>query len=182
MNKIFVTSDTHFGHTNILLYCARPFENVTQMNESLIERWNAVVTNGDIVYHLGDFAFMKAELIIPNIISRLNGRIKLIPGNHDRQMKKLSHTFEGVTAFERLSPLEKVEIEGRHFVLCHFPLEEWENQKYDFIHLHGHTHGNTGGHNAQIKSNRFDVGVDVYGCPIPIGQDMTPLLNPKGWA
>lgn len=52
----FFTSDTHFGHVNIILYCNRPFASVLEMNEQVIARWNDRVGPRDTVYHLGDFA------------------------------------------------------------------------------------------------------------------------------
>lgn len=54
--NIFFTSDTHFGHNNIIKLSNRPFSSVEEMNEGLIERWNDVVGAEDIVYHLGDFS------------------------------------------------------------------------------------------------------------------------------
>ena len=51
------TSDTHFGHKNIIEYCKRPFSSVEQMNEMLIKKWNNKVKVDDIVFHLGDFSF-----------------------------------------------------------------------------------------------------------------------------
>ena len=79
---IWVTSDTHFNHANIIKYCNRPFSSVEEMNETIIANWNKVVSERDIVYHLGDFALGDKSLI-PNILRRLNGCIKVIMGNHD---------------------------------------------------------------------------------------------------
>lgn len=81
--KIFVTSDTHFNHKNIIKYCNRPFESVEHMNEALIQNWNETVGVNDFVYHLGDFAFSKNPENINEIAARLNGNIFLIEGNHD---------------------------------------------------------------------------------------------------
>ena len=53
----FFTSDTHFGHANIINLCKRPFKDVNHMNDMLVENWNNVVTDDDTVFHLGDFAF-----------------------------------------------------------------------------------------------------------------------------
>ena len=51
----FVTSDQHFNHTNALRLMAdtRPFESVQEMNETLIDNWNAVVGEDDITFVLG---------------------------------------------------------------------------------------------------------------------------------
>jgi calcineurin-like phosphoesterase family protein len=80
--KKFITSDLHFFHKNVITYCNRPWNTVEEMNEGMIENWNKVVTNDDIVYILGDFSLSPkaVELILP----RLNGKEKiLILGNHD---------------------------------------------------------------------------------------------------
>jgi calcineurin-like phosphoesterase family protein len=88
---IWLTSDTHFGHANILTFTGadgqpiRPgFSSVEEMNETLIERWNAVVKPTDHVYHLGDVAMKipSAEMIA--IVRRLHGHKRLVLGNHDR--------------------------------------------------------------------------------------------------
>ena len=85
MKKIFITSDNHFFHYNIIKYCNRPFKTYQEMNEEMIKKWNSVVGVNDIVLHLGDFAFKgKAYLIRP----RLNGTIILIRGNHDTNINK----------------------------------------------------------------------------------------------
>ena len=53
--KVYFTSDTHFYHSNIIDFCKRPFKNVEDMNETLIENWNRIVSQDDNVFHLGDF-------------------------------------------------------------------------------------------------------------------------------
>lgn len=81
-SKIFLIGDPHFGHRNIIRYCNRPFETVEQMNETLIKNWNKAVGKQDIVYVLGDFALCGKDRII-EITQKLNGRKRLILGNHD---------------------------------------------------------------------------------------------------
>ena len=80
--KIFLIGDCHFGHRNIIKYCNRPFANVEEMTEGLIKNWNSVVGKNDIVYVVGDFALCGKQKII-EIGKRLNGRKRLIIGNHD---------------------------------------------------------------------------------------------------
>ena len=87
---IWVISDTHFRHNNILKFrdsnsgdLVRPmFADVDEMDEHMIERWNSVVKQGDIVYHLGDVLVGDKEWLKSNW-SRLNGSKRLIVGNHD---------------------------------------------------------------------------------------------------
>lgn len=83
MTKVFFTADCHFGHTNIIKYCGRPFKNINHMNEEIVERWNKKVKPDDLVYHLGDFAY-KGQLNARNFEHRLNGNIVHVQGNHDK--------------------------------------------------------------------------------------------------
>lgn len=80
--KIFFIGDMHFMHRNIIKYCNRPFSDIEDMTEKLIKNWNSVVGNNDIVYVVGDFALCGKQKII-EIGNRLNGRKRLILGNHD---------------------------------------------------------------------------------------------------
>lgn len=80
---IWFTSDTHFFHNNIIRYCNRPFNDVEEMNEKLIENWNRVVKKGDLVYHLGDVWMGGTQSQHGHLMSRLNGGKRLIVGNHD---------------------------------------------------------------------------------------------------
>ena len=61
MGKTFFTSDTHFGHENIISYCERPFKDANDMNIKLIRNWNERVKPEDTVYILGDFYFHKSK-------------------------------------------------------------------------------------------------------------------------
>jgi calcineurin-like phosphoesterase family protein len=81
---IWLTSDTHFFHENVIKYANRPFKDAKEMNERLVDNWNSVVKPGDKVYHLGDVAMgpgHREEL--PSLLSKLHGSKRLIVGNHD---------------------------------------------------------------------------------------------------
>src|SRR4051812_25435002 len=95
MEQIFFTSDHHFGHANIIRYSERPFADVEEMNESLITNWNAVVGENDVVYHLGDI-FMTPLPAAKAIRRQLNGRIRLIRGNHDKVAESMPDSFEWI--------------------------------------------------------------------------------------
>lgn len=142
---IWFTADTHFNHANIIKHCNRPFKTVAEMDTCLINNWNKVVKAEDTVYHLGDFAWGNTN--ITEWYSKLNGRVLLIRGNHD---KRLGCMF-GV---EDRSYAE-LEYKGKTFILSHYPFEVWNKKHYGSIHLHGHCHGTL----PKIE-NRFDVGVD----------------------
>lgn len=149
--KEFLISDTHFGHGNIIKYDNRPFASTAEHDEKIIEGWNSVVSKDDLVYHLGDVCLC-APARAENILSRLNGKIILIEGNHDKSgvlKPKLISRFESVHIYYELhrfiNETEKVKI-----ILMHYPLESW---KTAHIHFHGHSHGST-----PKKPRRIDVG------------------------
>lgn len=81
--KQFVISDTHFGHSNIIKYCNRPFKNTKDMDAQLIKNWNEAVSEEDEVFHLGDFSLSRNAEYVESIVKKLNGTKHLILGNHD---------------------------------------------------------------------------------------------------
>jgi calcineurin-like phosphoesterase family protein len=152
---IWFTSDTHFDHANILKYTNRPFATVEEMNEALVENWNNLVQPGDVVYHLGDFAFHNHA----TFAKRLNGQIVLIEGSHDRMSGK------DKKAFTWAGPLHVVKIDPE-IVLSHYAMRTWPKSHYGTWHLYGHSHGN-----LPPLGKSFDVGVDAWDLkPINIDQ------------
>lgn len=136
MKKIFVISDTHWNHANIIKYCDRPFASVEEMNAALIKQWNEIVGKEDIVYHLGDFSFGSEESIL-NIAKQLNGNLKIVPGNHDNKIKRMwSKMDHDYLPFEVLPLIYSKKIGNTNFVMCHFPLDDWHG--LGDVHLHGH--------------------------------------------
>lgn len=165
-SKVFFTSDTHFGHENIIKWCNRPYSSVEEMNESLIENWNSTVEPDDTVFHLGDFAFGGAELW-KEVLTRLNGKIYLILGNHDEKNFRESYR----EYFEGISWQMKLRIEGRSIYLNHCPFlcygGSYRTPENAVWQLHGHTHemqGENLGEDYPRLQYRFpyqyDVGVD----------------------
>lgn len=155
----FFTSDTHFGHKNIILYCNRPFSSVEEMDEQLIANWNSKVGIKDTVYHLGDFAFYQQDKIL-EILNRLNGYINIVPGNHDKNLLKALKTTSGmkVNILDSLySETFVVEDERIPFVMCHYAMKVWDKAHYGAIHLYGHSHGSL----KEDNSLSMDVGVDT---------------------
>lgn len=131
--KRHITSDTHFGHTNVIAYCARPFRSVKEMDAELIKRWNARVSKDDIVYHLGDFCFRAPQEKVKELVSKLNGRIILVMGNHDSHPNKwyIECGFINATRY----PI----IVDQNIILSHEPpAPELISSKYFYVF--GHTH------------------------------------------
>lgn len=139
--KIFFTSDLHFGHENVIRFDNRPFNTVEEMDEEMIKRWNAKVGRGDIVYVLGDFIWKAATNEAVSIIRRLNGQIILIKGNHDRFLHNAAakKALAGIKDYDDIC----VTLEDgttRRCILSHYFIPFYNGHRYQAIHLHGHSH------------------------------------------
>lgn len=165
--KIFFTSDTHFGHKNILNFCERPFKDTDEMDETIIANWNNKVGKNDIVFHLGDFAFATNKRW-QELRYRLNGKIYLILGNHDITRWPGDYTMQ---LFDRVENQMMLKIDNKYKVyLNHFPFlcydGVYRNPQDCTIQLHGHVHeriGDTGKDKDRLKYRfpyQYDVGVD----------------------
>ena len=131
--KIYIISDTHFNHSNILKYCNRPFKSVEEMNEAIINNWNKLVKKNDLIYHLGDF-FLGSKNELKDIVSKLNGTIYLIRGNHDRLTIK-SYEDSGIKVLKKAP----IVLEDFNVLLSHRPLPD-SMIKDGYINIHGHIH------------------------------------------
>ncbi len=135
----FVISDTHFGHTNSWEKFKladgsplRPFTSTEEMDETMIERWNAKVKPQDTVYHLGDVVINKKYL---HLVSRLNGRKILIRGNHDIFGDDDYYNV----GFEQI---HGVRVFVDKFILSHIPLHpDCVTERFK-VNVHGHLHAN----------------------------------------
>lgn len=142
---IWFASDHHFGHTNLIRYVGRPFENVDEMNEEMTARWNEVVSSRDTVYYPGDFTLGDDAA---QFFRCLNGRIYVVPGGHDYRWirKQRDRVFSRSGPVEVLDPLYTLELpqEGKKWplviVLCHYMMRSWPRSHYNTWHIHGHHH------------------------------------------
>lgn len=153
------TSDHHFSHDNIRRHCGRPFSTLHEMNSTLVERWNSRVRDGDTVYHLGDFGWNPSTAEV--ILRRLNGRIILIKGNHDKRIKNLFSRFSEVHEYREIKILDSSGATQR-IILCHYPIESWNARYHESWHLHGHIHSTPTDLKGIQLANRLDVGVDRH--------------------
>lgn len=179
-SKIFFTSDTHFGHENIIHFCNRPFSSLNEMDETLIMNWNNTVPEDGLVFHLGDFAWGNIKAW-EEYRSKLNGEIILIRGNHDfKNGPQTEH--DALKMFKHVSQQMHIQIEGRSIYLNHFPFlcygGSYRPLETVVYQLFGHVHScesNCGGKdNARLPylmPSQYDVGVDGNGFkPIPWNQ------------
>jgi len=161
---IHFTSDTHWGHNNIIKYSNRPFASVEDMNEALIANWNAVVKYDDTVYHLGDFAFLPYDKL-KRIARRLNGTKHFIRGNHDKEIDKNKVDLLNSKTFASIQDYYELKHGGQMVCLFHYGQRVWNKSHHGSIMLYGHSHGSLPPFGKSV-----DVGVDC--------KEITPEYRP----
>lgn len=168
----WVCSDTHFCHAKMAMLWRTcpgwevlgyvpddPKERqriIDEHDEWLIDTMNAVVKPQDRLYIVGDVVFGKAN--IAKIMPRLNGKIKLIQGNHD---------IYGVRPYlpyvEEVYGMYNMSKYGVRFSFTHAPFKNrtfrWNEDMQQFginVNIHGHEHRR---HNErQYMGNGLEVG------------------------
>ena len=181
---IFLTSDLHFNHDREFVWKVRGFESVQEMNETIVENWNATVDKNDDVYVLGDLCLGGGgpEVLAANkaLIESLNGRIHIIRGNHDTDPRvRMYETCANVVDVVKWADM--LRYKGYHFYLSHFPTLtgnlEKESLKQCTCNLFGHTHQTTNFH--LDMPFMYHVGVDSHnGYPVLI-DDIIVEMNQK---
>lgn len=136
MGKIFFIADTHFGHEKIIKLCNRPFENLQDMQNQLIQKWNNKVSNEDTVYILGDFCFKMSKQDAVQILNMLNGKKVLIKGNHDKYVGQ--RDFD--ECFEKICDIIQINENKLQMVLCHYPIIDYAGMYYGAKMIYGHIH------------------------------------------
>ena len=149
--SVLFTADNHFGHRNIIALCSRPFVDVAEMDEAMVYRWNSVVGAREDIWHLGDFACRSSQEAKTRLFHRLNGRKRLIIGNHDNKS-----TID-LPWVEQPVHFAMVKVEGSRVALCHYGLRVWPGVHHGTVHLYGHSHGRLPGNSLAL-----DIGVDSW--------------------
>lgn len=164
--RVFVVSDTHFGHANICKFTSngaklRPWEEVSEMDRAMVENWNRVVRPSDKVYHLGDVAVPRRSLAI---LGSLHGDKVLIRGNHDIfHLDDYARYFRDVRSYHVLNGC----------VFSHVPIHQSCLERFG-CNVHGHTHANVVKRPSEIGGYERDpsylnVCVEHTGyAPIPL--------------
>ena len=171
--NVYITSDTHFGHKNIVrgttnwrtrdgqipIDSTRDFQTIEQMNERLIDGINHHVGQDDTLIMLGDVSFGGFDnigLFLDRLVCK---NIHLILGNHDIHITNNKDNIQ--SRFLSTQNYLEVKLNDRNFVLCHYPLQSWNGLNKGVIHLHGPVHL---GREAKFgNGKRMDVGVDGNG-------------------
>lgn len=179
--KIFFSSDQHFGHRNVLKFCHRPFADEKEMGQALIDNWNSVVTNDDIVVTMGDLFWFNDSHSIKKCINKLNGKeIYIVLGNHDKRESFHRVTDERFHILDGISHIYlRCEDENRWYyktfeIVCsHYPLMTWAHRDKGAINLFGHIHSGPRSETDYDQNlplwtgQQLDVGVD--------NQEYTPV-------
>lgn len=140
--SIFISSDFHYGHTNI---CGpkvsswdsgyRDFNSVYEMNRAIVDSVNSNVKSSDILYFLGDWAFggkdnirkLREQLLVENII--------FVKGNHDKHIDEYKNLFTEIVDYK------EVYIANKLFCMSHYPFSIWNKKHRGSLMLCGHSHG-----------------------------------------
>ncbi len=186
----FFSADLHLGHARILELSGRPFPDVATMNAELVDRWNARVGDGDVVYVLGDMVMGPfAETV--ELVRELRGRKYLVPGNHDRvhpayqdvrphKVAQWRAMYEAV-GLTILPATVRGWLGGVRVQLCHFPYDgdDLGRDQYDAHRpvddgrwlLHGHVH-----ERYATEGRQVNVGVDVWGFAPVSGEQVLDVI------
>lgn len=141
MRNIWVISDTHFYHQNIIGYCNRPFDTAEQMNDMMVTLWNETVKDGDKVYHLGDVYMGNNGGNAERLLSSLKGQKRLVLGNHDNGKDQiLQRVFKKIEVWRMFPEFG--------LLLTHVPVHQSTLGENRFglgthtLNIHGHIHQN----------------------------------------
>jgi calcineurin-like phosphoesterase family protein len=187
--KVWITSDTHFGHKNIVrgttnwrtqdgevpVDSTRDFQTIEQMNERLIDGINHFVDQDDTLIMLGDVSFGGFENIGIFLDRLVCKNIHLILGNHDHHIENNRGNIQ--SRFLSINHYLEVKINDASFVMCHYPLQSWHGLNKGVIHLHGHVHLPE---NRKFgNGRRMDVGVDGNGMDPYSISDIIKMMNKR---
>jgi calcineurin-like phosphoesterase family protein len=186
MPSVFLTSDTHFGHTNICKFTnkdgtkVRPWDNADEMDEALVANWNSVVKPNDKVYHLGDVVINKKAL---KTLARLNGDKVLIRGNHD--------IFPDELYLEHFRSLRGYHVMNG-MILSHIPVHPDSLSRFG-TNIHGHLHTNrvkkargveakTGKilYSEEIDTRYYSVCVELHNFTPILFEDVLKKIKAEG--
>jgi len=183
--RVWITSDTHYNHTNICRGVTnwrmpdgsipesqtRNFETLDKMNSAIVNNINELVGQDDVLIHLGDWSFGGFEQIEEFYNRLICKNIHLVLGNHDhhidRNRDNIRRLFLSVNWFEQFS------YQGETIEMCHYPIASWNSLRKGRVHLHGHCH--LPNHKKFGNGRRMDVGMD--GNPDFAPYDLKRLLN-----
>lgn len=168
--KVWITSDTHYGHKNICrgvtdwrlpngeipLEQVRDFDNLEKMNAAIVNNINEFVGQDDILIHFGDWSFGGFENIEEFYHRLVCKNIHLILGNHDHHIDRNRGNVQSL--FLSVAWFQQISYKGETLECCHYPISSWNGLRKGRIHLHGHCHMPVG--KTVTGGRRKDIGMD----------------------
>lgn len=151
------TSDWHLAHENLRIRMNRPFANIQEMDEKIIENFFNVVKPGDRVYFIGDMTYDKTVAQAFFERKPRNIHFHFIMGNHDK--KYLKYNFLK-NYCETIDWLKEIKIKGQKITLCHYMMASWDCSHWNAWHIHGHHHNQEQSNHAIGKV--LNVCVDLH--------------------
>lgn len=133
-NKVYFISDLHIGHERVLEFEAllRPFADLSEMHEHMVDKWNSTVRTKDTVWVLGDVLFKRSNADNEKVLSRLNGTKRLVMGNHDTYPTDFYLKY-----FNKVYGAVKY----KDAILTHIPVHSQQLESRYKYNIHGHLHG-----------------------------------------
>lgn len=174
MKKIWFSSDWHLSHRAIIEYDNRPFKDIYEMDETIIDNYNSLVGDKDDFYFIGDLSFATPK-VTDQYLSRLKGNLYFIAGNHDHKKGTIPlYKKHGVF----LGNLEEIKVNNQYIVLCHYAMRIWNRSHYGSYQIYGHSH-----HNLPDDPNSLSMDVGCNGWdykPVEFEQ-IKEIMSKKTW-
>jgi calcineurin-like phosphoesterase family protein len=166
MSRVFITSDLHLGHTN-LVRAIRGFGTAEESDELIIKNWNKVITKRDMVYILGDIAMENHRHY--HLLDGLSGAKVIVGGNHDLKadMKYLLPHVDSVVGC----------VDYKGFCLTHIPIHPSEVINHYRGNIHGHMHQNRIMINGEPNPRYFNVCLELNNYTPVLFTDIEAIFN-----
>lgn len=168
MTQLFITSDEHIGHANIINLADRPFTSLDEMKQTIIANHNKKVpdSRGVLTVHVGDWFWHNLTLDeVMDYINQLHGRHAFMFGNHDETVEKyknyLSTQLDFIWGENKAGGAKIFKFNKFKITADHFARRVWEGSHKGHMHVYGHSHSALPG-----LGRSMDIGVD--------GNDFTP--------
>lgn len=184
MPAVFFTSDTHFDHD--MVAGLRGYGSPAEHDEAIVRSWNKVVRPQDTVWHLGDVTLRPIGKVA-GIVSRLNGTIHLVAGNHDKVAPGVNPNAHRVQRdwlefFASIQPFARLRHQGRRLLLSHYPYSgegdrpggdrftQYRLPNEGIALVHGHTHDPDQRLSRDQAAPMVHVGWDAWRRPVSISE------------
>lgn len=171
---LYICSDLHLGHNKSFIYEPRNFNSMKENANTILNRFQEILTNEDDLYILGDILVGPDSDMYLEYLEKIPGNLHLLWGNHDSDRRKeLLSNLSNVV--ETLGCGTILKYKKWHFLLSHYPTLTANYDDYDkplkarVWNLHGHTHSNNRFEFIDKGWQSYNVAVDAHYCyPVKI--------------